>query len=53
MEQKLQKIYLGYYNLLIVQCLWQVYYQILSMIFLKEFTKLNESKDLMIKKCET
>ena len=36
MEKKLQKIYPTYYNLLIVQDLWQALYQILSMIFLKE-----------------
>ena len=29
MEKKLQKIYLTYYNLLVVQDLWQIYYQIL------------------------
>ena len=36
-EKKLQKIYLTYYDLLIVQDLWQGHYQILSIIFLKEF----------------
>ena len=35
MEEKLQKIYLIYYNLLIAQDLWQAYYKILSMIFLR------------------
>ena len=30
MERKLQKIYLTYYNLLVVQTLWQALYQILS-----------------------
>ena len=47
METKLQKIYLTYYNLLIVQDLWQVHYQILSIIFLKEFVKLNVNTDKM------
>ena len=36
MEKKLQKIYLTYCNLLIAQDLWQAYYQILSMIYLKD-----------------
>ena len=49
MEQKLQKMYLTYYNLLIVENLWQVHYQILSIIFLKEFTELNVNTDMMIK----
>ena len=35
MEKKLQKIYIIYYSLLIVQDLWQGHYQILSLIFLK------------------
>ena len=47
MEIKLQKIYLTYYNLLIVQDLWQAHYQILSIIFLKEFVKLNVNTDKM------
>ena len=45
MGQKLQKIYLTYYNLLIVQDFWEAHYQILSVIFLKEFIKLNISTD--------
>ena len=45
MEKKLQKIYLTYYNLLIAQDLWQAHYQILSIIFLKEFIKLNLNTD--------
>ena len=53
MEKKLQKIYLIYYNLSIVQDLWQVHYQIMSIIFLKEFMKLNVNMDTMIKKCGT
>ena len=48
MEKKLQKIYLTYYNLLIVQDLWQAHYQILSIIFLKEFIKLNVNTRTMI-----
>ena len=49
MEKKLQKIYLAYYNLLIAQDLWQADYQILSIIFLKEFIKLNVNMGMMIK----
>ena len=49
MEKKLQKIYLTYYNLLIVQDLWQPHYQILSIIFLKEFIELNKNLNTMIK----
>ena len=49
MEKKLQKIYLTYYNLLIVQDLLQAHYRILSIIFLKEFIELNVNLD-MIKK---
>ena len=49
MEKKLQKTCLPYYNLLIVQDLWQAYYQILSIIFLKEFIKLNVNLETMIK----
>ena len=41
MEKKLQKIYLTHYNLLIAQDLWQTYYQILPIIFPKEFIELN------------
>ena len=33
--------------------LWQAHYQILSIIFLKEFIKLNVNTDTMIKKCKT
>ena len=35
--KKIQKIYLTNYNLLIAQDLWQAHYQILLIIFLKEF----------------
>ena len=49
MEKKLQKIYLTYYNLFIAQDLWQAYYQILLIIFLKEFIELNASTNMMIK----
>ena len=49
MENKLQQIYLKYYNLLIAQGLWQAHYQILSIIFLKESIKLNVNTDMMIK----
>ena len=49
MEKKLQKTYCTYYNLLIAQGLWQAHYQILSIIFLKEFIELNVNTDMMIK----
>ena len=49
MEKKSQKIYPTDYNLLIVQDLWQAHNQILLIIFLKEFIKLNVNKDTMIK----
>ena len=39
MEKKLQKIYLTDCSLLIAQDLWQACYQILSIIFLREFIK--------------
>ena len=35
------------------QDLWQVHYQILPIIFLKELIKLNVKTNTMIKKCET
>ena len=37
------------YNLLIVPDLWQVHYQILSIIFLKEFIKSNVNSDTKIR----
>ena len=49
MEKKLQKLYLTYYNLLVVQDLWQAHYQILSIIFLKEFIELSINTDTIIK----
>ena len=49
MEKKLQKIYLTYYSLLIAQDLWQSHYQLLSIIFLKEFIELNVNTNMMIK----
>ena len=52
MDKKLQKIYLTYYNLLIVQDLWQVHYQILLIIFLKKIIKLNVNTDTDKKQVE-
>ena len=49
MDKKLQKIYLTYYNLLIAPDLWQVLYQFLLIIFLKEFIKLNVNMDTIVK----
>ena len=41
--EKLQKTYPRNYNLLMVQDLWQVHYQILSIIFLKELIDINSN----------
>ena len=41
MEKTIRKMYLTYHNLLIAQDLWQGQYQVLSIIFLKEFIELN------------
>ena len=49
MENKLQKRYLTDYNFLIVQDLQQAHYQILSLIFLKEFITLYVNMDTMTK----
>ena len=49
MENKLQKPYSTDYNLLTWQDLWQVHCQILLIILLMEFIKLNVNVD-MIKK---
>ena len=49
MEKKLQKIYLIYYSLLIAQDLWKAHYQILSIIFLKEFMEFNVNINMIIK----
>ena len=47
--EEITKKYLTCYNLLIAQGLWQAYYQIVPIIFLKEFVKLNLNTDKMIK----
>ena len=49
MEKKLQKIYLTYYNLLIAHDLLQTHYQILPIIFLNKFIKLNVNTVIKIK----
>ena len=49
MEKKLQRLYFTYYNLLIAHDLWQANYQILSMIFQKEFIEFNVNSDTIIK----
>ena len=49
MKKKLQNIYFTHCNILIAQNLWQVLYQILSIIFLKEFVEANINLDTMIK----
>ena len=48
-EKKLRKIYLTYCSLLIVQNLWQVLYQILSIIFPNKFTEFNVKTDITIR----
>ena len=48
-EKKLQKTYLRYYNILIAQSLWQTHYQILSVIFRKEFIKSTVNTDTITK----
>ena len=47
--EEIQKIDLTYYNLLIAQKSWRAHYQILSIIFLKEFIELNLNTDMMTK----
>ena len=42
-------MYLTDYSLLIAQDLWQAHYQILPIIFLKKFIKLNVNMDTVIK----
>ena len=48
-KKELQKEYPTHYKLLIAQDLWQAHYQILLLILLKEFIKLNVKTDTMIK----
>ena len=48
-ERKLQKPYTIDYNLLVAQDLWQALHQILLIILLKEFIKLNVNTNTMIK----
>ena len=42
-------MYVIYQDLLISQDVWQAHYQILSIIFLKEFLELNVKSDMMTK----
>ena len=53
MENKFQNIYITFYSILIAQDLWQAHYQVLSIIFLKEFIELNVKYKHDDKKCET
>ena len=48
-EKKLQKLYVTDYNSLTEQDFWQAHYQILLIILLKEFIKLNANTNTMIK----
>ena len=47
MEKKLQTPYLTHYHLLIVQDLWEAHYQILLIISLKAFIKLNANTNMI------
>ena len=47
--EEITKICLTCYNLLTVQDFWQAHYHVLSIIFLKEFMKLNVNTDTMPK----
>ena len=47
--EKMQKQYPTDYILLIVQDLWQTYYQVLLIIMLQEFIRLNVNTDMKIK----
>ena len=47
--EELQKMYLTFHNLLIAQYVWQAPYQILSIVILKEFKKINVNTDMIIK----
>ena len=49
MEKKLQNPYLADYSLLIAQDLWQAHYQVLLIIWLNEFIKLNVNTNTMMK----
>ena len=49
MEKKLHKRYLSNCNFLIVQDLWLSYYQIVLIILLKKFMKLNAKSNTIIK----
>ena len=51
MEQKLQRLYLTFYSSLIAQDLWQAHYQILLIIYLKDFIEL-EHDDKNMKNVE-
>ena len=41
MDKKLQKMYVTFYSLLIAQDLWKAQYQILLIIYLKDFVESN------------
>ena len=47
--EKLYKLYLTYYSLSTTSGLWQVHYQILLIILLKEFIELNVNMGMIIK----
>ena len=49
METKNQKPFLTNYNLLIPKDLWPAHYQILLIILLEDFIKLNANMDVIIK----
>ena len=53
MEKKFKNIHITIYSLFIAKDCWSAHYQILLIIFLKEFIELNVNTDMTIKKCET
>ena len=47
--EKVTKIDITDYNLLLVKDIWQVHYQVFSIIYLKKLIKLNVNTDTIIK----
>ena len=47
--EKITKIDITDYNLLLVKDIWQVHYQVFSIIYLKKLIKLNVNTDTIIK----
>ena len=51
--EKITKIDITDYNLLLVKDIWQVHYQVFSIIYLKKLIKLNVNTDTIIKIIKT